>query len=87
MLFLSYFSFLIFFVVKRMNRQWEFSVTAKTLPGEVLAVVGSCPELGNWNHEAAFFPFPHYKTGRRYGVGQCVFHWKRKSTIDTWSAS
>jgi len=30
-------------------------VTAKTLPGEVLAVVGSCPELGNWNHEAAFF--------------------------------
>ena len=31
-----------------MSRLWTFQVTCKTLPGEVVCVTGSCPELGNW---------------------------------------
>jgi hypothetical protein len=37
------------------DREWEFHVTTATAPGEVVAVVGSCPQLGNWNHQGAFF--------------------------------
>jgi len=36
------------------DREWEFHVTTATAPGEVVAVVGSCPQLGNWNHQGAF---------------------------------
>ena len=31
-----------------MARSWTFQVNAMTFPGEVVCVVGSCPELGTW---------------------------------------
>ena len=31
-----------------MEREWDFYVECSTLPGEVVCVTGSCPELGNW---------------------------------------
>lgn len=31
-----------------MPRTWTFNVDCKTLPGEVVCITGSCPELGNW---------------------------------------
>lgn len=33
--------------------EWQFSVRATTIPGEVVAVVGSCPALGEWMHQKA----------------------------------
>lgn len=35
-------------------REVEFSVSCTTNPGEVVCVVGNCPQLGNWKHEGAF---------------------------------
>ncbi|XP_067001505.2 glycerophosphocholine phosphodiesterase GPCPD1 [Anabrus simplex] len=34
--------------MKELKKDWRFRVQADTLPGEVLCVVGSCAELGNW---------------------------------------
>lgn len=33
--------------------EWTFSVRVTTTPGEVVAIVGSCPSLGEWNHQKA----------------------------------
>ena len=30
------------------RREWTFSVEVSTLPGEVVCLTGSCPELGEW---------------------------------------
>jgi len=35
------------------DREWEFKVQTTTAPGEVVGVVGSCPQLGNWNHQGS----------------------------------
>jgi len=34
-----------------LEREWVFRVTLQTSSGESVGVVGSCPELGSWNHE------------------------------------
>jgi hypothetical protein len=31
-----------------MDREWNFFVECSTLPGEVVCLTGSCPELGDW---------------------------------------
>lgn len=36
------------------TREWNFRVTLKSLPGEVVGVVGAIPELGSWNHQDGF---------------------------------
>ena len=30
-------------------REWSFRVEASTAPGEIMCIVGSCDELGDWN--------------------------------------
>uniref|UniRef100_A0A8D8VXM3 Glycerophosphocholine phosphodiesterase GPCPD1 n=1 Tax=Cacopsylla melanoneura TaxID=428564 RepID=A0A8D8VXM3_9HEMI len=35
------------------TKPWKFRVKAKTLPGEVLCVTGSCDELGHWMNDQA----------------------------------
>ena len=30
-------------------REWTFRVEGVTAPGEIMCIVGSCDELGNWN--------------------------------------
>ena len=32
-------------------REWSFRVEGVTAPGEIMCVVGSCSELGEWNPE------------------------------------
>ena len=31
-----------------MDRDWSFDVECSTLPGEIVCLTGSCPELGCW---------------------------------------
>ena len=30
------------------SREWNFNVRCATLPGEMVCVTGSCPQLGVW---------------------------------------
>ena len=32
-------------------REWTFQVEGETAPGEVMCIVGSCAELGEWKPE------------------------------------
>ena len=50
-----------------MTRLWTFKVNAKTFPGEVVCIVGSCPELGNWKTDQVLPMSPQDEPYLGYG--------------------